>query len=124
MTTPEPPVTTSSTDAATPVPADLQDERLIASQGVAGWLSSTWERIKSGDLGSLPVVIGLIIIWGVFYALNPAFLSSRNLVNLTTQMVPIGTLALGVVLVLLLGEIDLSIDGPQGPDSVTFNLVL
>ena len=114
MSSPQPPVPTSTTDAATPVPADLQDERLIASQGVGGWASSTWERVKSGDLGSLPVVVGLILIWGVFYALNPAFLSSRNLVNLTTQMVPIGTLALGVVLVLLLGEIDLSIGSMSG----------
>ncbi|NHA69846.1 sugar ABC transporter permease [Phycicoccus sp. CMS6Z-2] len=86
----------------------------MASQGVGGWASATWQRIKSGDLGSLPVVIGLVIIWAVFYGLNPAFISSRNLVNLTLQMVPIGTLAIGVVLVLLLGEIDLSIGSMSG----------
>jgi ABC-type xylose transport system permease subunit len=100
--------------AAAALPADLQDERLIASQGVGGWASATWARIRSGDLGSLPVVVGLVIIWAVFYALNPAFISSRNLVNLTLQMVPIGILAIGVVLVLLLGEIDLSIGSMYG----------
>ncbi len=113
MSSPEAPVPTS-TESASAVPADLQDERLISSQGVGGWLSSTWERVKSGDLGSLPVVVGLVIIWGVFYALNPAFLSSRNLVNLVLQMAPVGTIALGVVLVLLLGEIDLSIGSMSG----------
>ncbi|MBR7744736.1 sugar ABC transporter permease [Phycicoccus sp. BSK3Z-2] len=79
-----------------------------------GWAGATWERVKSGDLGSLPVVVGLVIIWGVFYALNPAFISSRNLVNLSLQMVPTGVLALGVVLVLLLGQIDLSIGSMYG----------
>ncbi|MGL5850157.1 MAG: sugar ABC transporter permease [Phycicoccus sp.] len=100
--------------AASTVPADLQDERLIASQGVGGWLSATLTRLRSGDLGSLPVVVGVIIIWGVFYGLNPAFLSSRNLVNLTIQMVPVGVIAIGIVLVLLLGEIDLSVGSMSG----------
>ncbi len=95
-------------------PADLQDERLIASQGVGGWASATWGRLRSGDLGSSPVVIGLILIWGVFYSIEPAFLSSRNLVNLTLQMVAVGTISIGVVLVLLLGEIDLSIGSMAG----------
>ncbi|MGL4176471.1 MAG: sugar ABC transporter permease [Dermatophilaceae bacterium] len=99
---------------AAAVPADLQDERLIASQGLGGWLSATLSRLRSGDLGSLPVVVGLVLIWGVFYALNPAFLSSRNLVNLTIQMVPVGVIAIGIVLVLLLGEIDLSVGSMSG----------
>ncbi|MGL4743224.1 MAG: sugar ABC transporter permease [Dermatophilaceae bacterium] len=99
---------------AAAVPADLQDERLIASQGLRGWLSATLSRLRSGDLGSLPVVVGLVLIWGVFYALNPAFLSARNLVNLTIQMVPVGVIAIGIVLVLLLGEIDLSVGSMSG----------
>jgi len=40
------------------------------------------ERIRSGDLGALPVIVGLIIIWTVFTSLNPVFLSADNLVNL------------------------------------------
>ena len=64
--------------------------------------------------GSLPVVVGLVISWGVFQALNPAFLSSRNLVNLTLQSAAIGTIAIGIVLVLLLGEIDLSVGSISG----------
>ena len=130
MSTPETPTPAAGSDATqdptadpavdptavdpTVVPADLQDERLIASQGIGGWASATWGRLRTGDLGSLPVVVGLVLIWGVFYALEPAFLSSRNLVNLSLQMVAVGTIAIGVVLVLLLGEIDLSIGSMAG----------
>lgn len=101
-------------DPTLALPADRQDERFIADEGLSGWLKGSLARLRSGDLGSMPVVVGLIIIWGVFYALNPAFLSSRNLVNLTLQMVPTGTIAIGIVLVLLLGEIDLSVGSVSG----------
>ncbi|MHB8297861.1 MAG: sugar ABC transporter permease [Dermatophilaceae bacterium] len=97
--------------------ADLQDERLIASRGAAGAVSAFVARLRSGDLGSLPVVLGLIIIWGVFQALNSSFLSSRNLVNLTLQSAAVGTIAIGIVLVLLLGEIDLSVGSVSGLSS-------
>jgi D-xylose transport system permease protein len=112
--TPTPAAAVAPTADPATLPADLQDERLIASQGFGGWVSATMGRLRSGDLGSLPVIIGLVLIWGVFYAYNPAFLSSRNLVNLTLQMVAVGTIAIGVVLVLLLGEIDLSIGSMSG----------
>lgn len=71
-------------------------------------------RIRGGDLGPLPVIAGLIVIWGVFQTLNPVFLSSTNLVNLTMQCASIGTIALGIVVVLLLGEIDLSVGSVSG----------
>ena len=99
---------------AAPLPSDLQDERLIASQGVRGWFAAFVSRLKSGDLGSLPVVIGLVVIWGAFQIMNDSFLSSRNLVNLTLQSAAVGTIAIGIVLVLLLGEIDLSVGSVSG----------
>lgn len=71
-------------------------------------------RIRGGDLGAAPVIAGLIVIWIVFQALNPVFLSSTNLVNLTMQSAAIGTIALGIVLVLLIGEIDLSVGSVSG----------
>jgi len=46
------------------LPADLQDERLIASRGVGGAISVFISKLRSGDLGSLPVFVGLIVIWG------------------------------------------------------------
>lgn len=93
---------------------DLQDERLIRHTGLRGALEDFVTRVRGGDLGSLPVVIGLVIICVVFQLLNPNFLSSPNLVNITMQMAAIGTVSLGVVLVLLLGEIDLSVGSVSG----------
>ncbi|GAA1258869.1 D-xylose transport system permease protein [Oryzihumus leptocrescens] len=117
MTTSSSPQQATSTETEelqAALPADLQDERLIASRGFSGAVSVFTTRLRSGDLGSLPVVIGLIVIWGVFQALNPDFLSPRNLVNLTLQSAAIGTISIGVVLVLLLGEIDLSVGSVSG----------
>ncbi len=96
------------------LPSDLLDERLVSSAGLSGWLRATGSRIKGGDLGSLPVVIGLIVISIVFYVQEPAFLSSRSLVNITQFAAPVGIIALGIVLVLLLGEIDLSVGSMSG----------
>ncbi len=96
------------------VAADLQDERLVRERGVGGALRTFGTRVRSGDLGSLPVIVGLAVIWVVFSLINPNFLSSANMVNLTLQMAAIGTIAVGIVLVLLLGEIDLSVGSMAG----------
>ena len=93
---------------------DLQDERLLRSSGVGGSIMAFVSRVRNGDLGSLPVVIGLIVIWVVFQVLNSDFLSSNNLVNLTLQCAATGTIAVGVVLVLLLAQIDLSVGSVSG----------
>ena len=66
-------------------------------------------RLRSGDVGMLPILLGLIIVAIIFQVLNDNFLSPRNLVNLIVQMAGITVIAIGVVYVLLLGEIDLSI---------------
>ena len=108
------PTSETQGDTTAALPSDLQDERLIASQGLGGFLRVFLGRLRSGDLGSLPVVIGLVVIWAVFQSQNNAFLSSRNLVNLTQQSAATGTIALGIVLVLLLGEIDLSVGSISG----------
>lgn len=71
-------------------------------------------RVRGGDLGSLPVIVGLIAIAIIFQVLNPNFLSSTNLVNLTMQCAAVGTIAIGIVLVLLMGEIDLSVGSVSG----------
>ncbi|WP_240948664.1 sugar ABC transporter permease [Microbacterium salsuginis] len=71
-------------------------------------------RLRGGDLGAVPAVLGIAVIWLVFQLINPVFLSSENLGNLAMQCAAIGTIALGVVLVLLLGEIDLSVGSVSG----------
>jgi ABC-type xylose transport system permease subunit len=101
-------------EAPVALPTDLADERLRRDKGLRGAVSTFGRRIRGGDLGSLPVVIGLVIIALVFYSQEVTFLSSRTLVNITLFAAPIGVIALGVVLVLLLGEIDLSVGSVSG----------
>jgi D-xylose transport system permease protein len=77
-------------------------------------LADLRRRVTQGELGSLPVVIGLVVIWIVFQAKNDRFLTSGNLTNLVLQIAAVGTISVGVVLVLLLGEIDLSVGVVSG----------
>jgi D-xylose transport system permease protein len=73
-----------------------------------------FEAIKAGDAGTLPVIVGLILIVGFFYSQNSNYLSAGNFTNLMVQMAGVTTIAIGVVFVLLLGEIDLSIGYVSG----------
>ncbi len=93
---------------------DLQDERLLRDQGLRGAAIAFGRRVRAGDLGSLPVIIGLVLIWGIFSILTPTFLSAANLVDLLRQVAAVGTISVGIVLVLLLGEIDLSVGSVSG----------
>ncbi|MEV1178505.1 sugar ABC transporter permease, partial [Nonomuraea sp. NPDC049784] len=72
------------------------------------------ERLRQGDVGAWPVVGGLVAIAIVFSTLNDRFLSPENLTNLVLQMAATGTIALGIIMVLLLGEIDLSAGSVSG----------
>jgi D-xylose transport system permease protein len=71
-------------------------------------------RLPRGELGAAPVLAGLVLIAVVFQAQNPFFLTPRNLTNLVLQIAAMGTLSVGIVLVLLLGEIDLSVGAVSG----------
>jgi D-xylose transport system permease protein len=66
-------------------------------------------RIRQGELGLAPAIIGLLVIWTYFQIREPTFLTARNLSNLVLQISVTGTIAVGIVLVLLLSEIDLSV---------------
>ncbi|WP_167478581.1 sugar ABC transporter permease [Nocardia arthritidis] len=83
-----------------------------------GLTDSAVDRLRRGEVGSLPVAVGLVIIAIVFHRLNAHFLSPENLTNLALQMAATGTIALGIVLVLLLGEIDLSAGSVSGLTAV------
>jgi D-xylose transport system permease protein len=72
------------------------------------------DRILEGEVGALPVLLGLVLIAVVFQLANHHFLTPLNLTNLFTQIAGVGTIAVGVVLVLLLGEIDLSVGAVSG----------
>jgi len=65
-------------------------------------------RVKSGDIGALPAILGLIALGLIFKFSSQYFLTNRNLANLITQSAPVMVIAMGLVFVLLLGEIDLA----------------
>ncbi|WP_245488636.1 sugar ABC transporter permease [Mesorhizobium sp. Pch-S] len=93
---------------------DRADVRVKHAEGLGGTISAFFDRVRSGDLGSLPVIVGLAIIWTVFQSLNPVFLSANNLVNLLFDCSTVGVIALGIVCILMLGEIDLSVGSVSG----------
>ena len=93
---------------------DRADTRLRHDEGILGEIRAFIDRVRSGDLGMLPVIVGLLLISIVFSVLNPVFLAPNNLVNLLFDAAAVGFISLGVVCVLLLGEIDLSIGSMSG----------
>lgn len=89
-----------------------EDEVTLADAG-AGRRAKLVEAL-AGRWRMLPVLATLIALWGLFAAASPVFLTSRNLSNLAVQIVVTGILALGLVLVLLVGQIDLSVAALSG----------
>lgn len=81
-------------------------------------------RVRAGDLGNLPIIIGLIIISIIFQSANANFLTPKNLVNLFVQMSIFTTIGYGIVFVLLLGEIDLSVGYVAGVSAVVIGQLL
>jgi D-xylose transport system permease protein len=86
---------------------DIESQR---EQGGLGQASREyWEKVKGGDLGSLPAIFGALVLVIVFGVLQgDTFLTANNFANLINQGAAITVLAVGLVFVLLLGEIDLS----------------
>ncbi len=93
---------------------DRSDERVRHNDTLLGAAKASIDRIRSGDLGMLPVALGLIIISTVFSILNPVYLAPNNLVNMLFDCATVGIISLGIVCVLLLGEIDLSVGSMSG----------
>ena len=83
-----------------------------------------WTNVRSGQLGSLPIIVGLIIIAIVFQSQNDRFLTASNFVNLIVQSAAFATIAMGIVFVLLLGEIDLSVGYVSGVAGVIAAVLL
>ena len=104
----------SNENKSKPLALDRSDERVSHADGIGGMVSAFISRVRSGDLGMLPVAIGLIVISTVFSILNPIFLAPNNLVNLLFDCATVGIISLGIVCVLILGEIDLSVGSMSG----------
>jgi D-xylose transport system permease protein len=75
---------------------------------IKGAAADYWSRVKAGDIGSLPAVLGLVVLCLVFGSMSNVFLTPGNFANLITQAAAVIVIAMGLVFVLLLGEIDLS----------------
>jgi D-xylose transport system permease protein len=97
---------TKQSEAQLPDSAFATDLR---ERSVSSALRDYGIRLRSGDLGALPAILGLLVLGLLFTALRPeTFLSNQNIANLLVQALPVTILAMGLVFVLLLGEIDLA----------------
>ena len=75
---------------------------------IKGAAKDYWSRVKAGDIGSLPAILGLVVLCLVFGSMSSVFLTPGNFANLITQAAAVIVIAMGLIFVLLLGEIDLS----------------
>ncbi|MFI0976556.1 sugar ABC transporter permease [Streptomyces sp. NPDC021093] len=107
--------TAPGADAAAGPAAPAVDPRLLVrEEGFKGYLTEFGRKVRGGELGSLPVVVGLIVIAIVFQLQNSNFLSASSLANIAVYSSGMGIMAVGIVFVLLLGEIDLSVGSVAG----------
>jgi D-xylose transport system permease protein len=86
----------------------MSTEIIHESPSLKGAASDYWSRVKAGDIGALPAILGLIVLCAIFGAMSDVFLTPGNFANLLTQAAAVIVIAMGLVFVLLLGEIDLS----------------
>ncbi|TVL92819.1 sugar ABC transporter permease [Streptomyces sp. SAJ15] len=105
---------------AAPAAVTAVDPRLLVrQQGVKGYLQELGRKLRSGELGALPVIVGIAVIWAVFQIKDDAFLSPKNLSDLSIIIGGTGLISVGIVFVLLLGEIDLSVGSVSGLAAAT-----
>ncbi|AZO07950.1 sugar ABC transporter permease [Mesorhizobium sp. M3A.F.Ca.ET.080.04.2.1] len=90
----------------------------------AGILGELRQNLSGGELGAAPVVLGLALIWLFFQFQDAHFLTPRNMSNLVLQISVSGTIAIGVVFVLLLGEIDLSVGSVAGASAAVLGVLM
>jgi D-xylose transport system permease protein len=102
---------------STAAPPEVQ-AAAIDENGIGALLRARWEALKGGDVGSLPVLVGIIAITLFFTSKSSIFFTAVNFSNLIGQMAGVTVIAVGVVFVLLIGEIDLSVGYVSGIASV------
>ncbi|MFD3562660.1 sugar ABC transporter permease [Streptomyces sp. NPDC058686] len=112
--TDQPQATVDAPAAAGDASVAIDPRLLVREQGFAGYIGEFKRKMRAGDLGATPVVIGLIVICAIFQSLNSAFLGAENLNNIFVAMVATGMMSVGIIFVLLLGEIDLSVGSVSG----------
>jgi D-xylose transport system permease protein len=91
---------------------------------LSAYMKAWWVRVRSGELGSLPIIVGLLLIVTIFGLAEDVFISPRNFTNLLLQLAGIATIAIGVVFVLLIAEIDLSVAFVSAVGGVVMTMLL
>ena len=104
-----------STSTEAPAVDHLQEE---SPESLSALTRQRWEALKAGDVGSLPVLVFMVAIVIFFTLKVSVFFSAVNFDNLLVQMTQVTVIAIGVVFVLLIGEIDLSIGYLSGLSAV------
>ncbi|SDT39612.1 ABC transporter permease subunit [Microlunatus soli] len=110
----------SAQTAQTGMQPSIIDERYLPLSP----LQVLTRRAREGQLGVIPVIVALVVIVITFQSINPNFISPSNLVNLSTQVAYVGLLAMGINLVLLLGQIDLSLAQIGGLTASLFGVLM
>ena len=104
----------SETVTRPPAPETPEDPTQIAGKRAPLSIGNALRGLAEGELGSVRVILGIALVWFIFWTQNDNFLTATNLTNLMLQVTAVGIVSVGVVLVLLLGEIDLSIGSVSG----------
>lgn len=86
----------------------MSNDMMTEKDSLVTAAANYWSKVKAGDIGSLPAVLGLVVLGTIFTVMSEFFFTARNFANLLTQAAPVIVIAMGLVFVLLLGEIDLS----------------
>ncbi|TMV90323.1 ATP-binding cassette domain-containing protein [Thioclava sp. BHET1] len=94
------------------------------TESFASYMNGVWSRVKAGESGVLPVLLGFVLISAIFQFQNDKFLSNGNLVNLLVQGSVFMMIGMGQVFVLLLGEIDLSLGFVAGIGATVATLLV
>ncbi|GIF72941.1 sugar ABC transporter permease [Asanoa siamensis] len=96
-----------------------------AGNPIVGAIGDWWAKVRGGDAGSLPATLGIIVLVIVFASLRPnTFTNAFNFANLIHQAAAVIVIAMGLVFVLLLGEIDLSAGYAAGTAAATMGIVV
>jgi D-xylose transport system permease protein len=110
--------------AVEPSPSAPAADAPVVRGGLRGYARQWADNVKGGELGVLPIIVGIVAIGIYFQARNSNFITAGNFVNLIAQMSPFAIIGMGLVFVLLLGEIDLSVGYVSGMGGVVAAVLL
>ncbi|MCK5922884.1 MAG: hypothetical protein KAG66_18220, partial [Methylococcales bacterium] len=103
----------------------VSKQNSVVQPSLSEYTSKWLKRVRAGDIGSLPIIFGIVVIAAIFgYLSDGIVFRERNFVNLLLQMSGLAAISIGVVFVLLIAEIDLSMAYVSGVGGVIMTLLL